>query len=242
MKNKILYVASVLMLLMLQNTFATTAIGQNPKPKKVLVVGGGSSHDYTTWYKKEDTQFLNSFDHLSVNYTENTDSIRHYLKTVDVLVLVNNQPIPAASQKAIEQFVQQGKPLVLLHAAVWYNWDEWPTYNKQFVGGGSKSHEQFQEFKNLVVNTAHPITQNVSSQFNFKDELYRHEPLVDGPGIQVLVVGESLETGKVYPAVFTVNHPKSKIVGITLGHDENSHLNKDYKTLLINSINWTLNK
>ena len=169
MKNKLVILSRVLLVLILHGAFVTLAEAQNPKPKKVLVVGGGSSHDYTTWYKTGDTGFLNSFAHLSVNYTENTDSIRHYLKNVDVLVLVNNQPIPAASQKAIENYVQQGKPLVLLHAALWYNWDDWPTYNSAYVGGGSKSHEQFQEFKNLVVNTAHPITQNVSGQFNFKD-------------------------------------------------------------------------
>ncbi|MDH5827000.1 ThuA domain-containing protein [Sphingobacterium faecium] len=211
------------------------------KKKNVLVVGGGGSHDFDRWYKIEDTKLINTMADVNAIYTDNTDSIRFYLKTTDLLVLTNNQPISKASQVAIEKFVAQGKPLILLHAAVWYNWEDWSKYNLEYVGGGSKSHENFQEFKNIVVNTAHPINQGVSPEFTFKDELYRHEPDATGKGIDVLVIGQSLETAKVYPAVFTVNHAKSRIVGITLGHDEHSHLNKDYRKILINAIHWALN-
>lgn len=211
------------------------------KKKNVLVVGGGSSHDFNRWYKNEDTKLINSMPGVYAIYTDNTDSIQYYLKNMDLLVLTNNQPIPTVSQKAIEKFVYQGKPLVLLHAAVWYNWNDWTKYNLAYVGGGSKSHENFQEFKNIVVNKASPITKGVSESFNFKDELYRYEPDASGLGINVLVIGLSLETAKVYPVVYTVNHKASRIVGVTLGHDENSHLNKDYRKLITNSINWALN-
>lgn len=208
--------------------------------KRVLVVGGGSSHDFDRWYKQEDTNFINSLDGVEAIYTSNTDSIRYYLKNVDLLVLTNNQPIPASSQAAIEQFVSKGNPLILLHAAVWYNWADWPLYNEKLVGGGSRSHENFQAFTNRVVNASHPINQGVSESFTFKDELYRHSFSPALEGVNVLVVGHSLETDKVYPVVYTVPHAKSRIVGITLGHDEHSHLDKDYRQLLRNSVHWTL--
>jgi len=239
MKNKLLIV--VLAVASIFSTLTNEAGWANAQKKKnVLVVGGGSSHDFDRWYKNEDTKLINSIAGVQAIYTDNTDSIRHYLKTTDLLVLTNNQPIPATSQQAIEKFVAQGKPLVLLHAAVWYNWNDWPKYNKDFVGGGSKSHENFQAFKNLVVNTAHPINAGVSESFTFKDELYRHVPDPAGLGINVLVIGQSLETEKVYPVVYTINHKTARIVGITLGHDEHSHLNKDYRKILTNSITWAL--
>lgn len=215
---------------------------KNGKVKKVLVVGGGSSHDYDKWYKEADLALLNSLEGISAIYTDNTDSIQYYIKGVDLLILSNNQPITEKSQQAIEKFVSKGKPLVLLHAALWYNWQDWPLYNRVFVGGGSTSHEDFQEFKNRVVNPGHPITQGVSSQFSFKDELYRYVPDSESKGIEVLVIGQSLETDEIYPVVFTVKHPKSRIVGITLGHDGDSHLNDDYKKLVVNAVKWTLNK
>ena len=240
MRNTYLVIVAGMILMLFSSELFAQAVVKSGKPKKVLMVGGGSSHDYQRWYKNEDTKFLDSFDHLEVQYTENTDSIAHYLKSTDLLILVNNQEIAAPSKVAIEKFIQKGKPMIMMHAAVWYNWNDWPKYNFEYVGGGSKSHEKVQEFKNLVVNNGHAITKNVSPQFNFQDELYRHEPDPAGKGIDVLVIGESLETGKVYPAVFTVNHPKSRLVGITQGHDQHSHLNKDYKAILINSVNWAL--
>lgn len=241
MKDWIYNYRFVLMFLLLFGlTFKGYAVNnnKNSKPKKVLMVGGGSSHDFERWYKGEDLQLINSMQGISAFYTDNTDSIKFYLKDIDLLILTNNQPISKESQQAIEKYVAKGGPLILMHAALWYNWNDWPKYNTELVGGGSTSHETFQLFKNLVVNPVHPITAGVASQFDFKDELYRHVPEPNSLGLDVLVIGESLETGKVYPVVFTVNHSKSKIVGITLGHDEHSHLSPDYKKIVRNSVEW----
>ncbi len=231
----------VLQIVVLLGAFFTGGNLYAQKVNQVIMVGGGSSHDYHRWYQQEDRDFLNQQSHLNVRYTENTDSLADYLKNADLLILVNNQEIAARSKNAIEKHVAKGKPVLMLHAATWYNWKDWPQYNLDYLSGGSNSHEKFQEFKHLVVNKAHPITQGVSPQFYFKDELYIYQPELKGRGIEVLLIGESLETGKVFPTVFTVKHPKAKLVGITLGHDEHSHLNEDYKTLLINSVNWALN-
>ncbi|SEL61093.1 ThuA domain-containing protein [Parapedobacter koreensis] len=217
-----------------------TALGQT-KPVRILMVGGGGSHDFGRWYGQEDTKTLESTGSYRVMYTERPDSIPAYLKNTDLLILANNQPIDSKGQAAITKFVEKGKGLLLLHAAVWYNWADWPAYNLNYVGGGSKSHEKFQEFKNYVVNPAHPITQGVAATFEFKDEFYRQIPDPAARGIEVLVIGQSKETDAVYPVVFTVKHPKAKIVGITLGHDEHSHQHEAYKALLINAVNWAAN-
>lgn len=219
---------------------AGNALGQT-KSLQILMVGGGGSHDFGRWYGQEDAQTIESTGTYSVTYTEHTDSIPAYLKKADLLILTNNQPINAAGQAAITKFVEKGHGLLLLHAAVWYNWADWPEYNLNYVGGGSESHEKFQEFKNYVVNAAHPITQGVSAKFEFKDELYRHVPDPNAKGIEVLVIGQSKETDAVYPVAFTVKHRKAKIAGITLGHDEHSHQHEAYKTLLINAVNWIAN-
>lgn len=211
------------------------------QPLRVLMVGGGGSHDFGRWYGQEDTKTIESSGPYDVTYTERTDSIPAYLKQSDLLILTNNQPIDEKGQAAVTQFVEKGHGLLLLHAAVWYNWADWPAYNLNYVGGGSKSHEKFQEFKNYVVNPAHPITQGVPKKFEFADELYRHIPDPQAKGISVLVIGQSKETDEVYPVVFTVKHPKAKIAGITLGHDEHSHQHDAYRKLLTNALNWIAN-
>ncbi|MGK6349845.1 ThuA domain-containing protein [Parapedobacter sp. DT-150] len=208
---------------------------------RVLMVGGGGSHDFARWYGQEDTKTIESTGSYQVTYTEQPDSIPVYLKQTDVLILANNQPVGAKSQAAITKFVEKGKGLLLLHAAVWYNWEDWPAYNLNYVGGGSKSHEKLQEIKNFVVNPGHPITQGVPAKFEFVDELYRLVPDPTAKGIEVLVIGQSKETDAVYPGVFTVKHKKAKIAGITTGHDEHSHQHEAYRTLLLNALKWVTN-
>lgn len=229
--NKTIKLGAAMLLILFVSSTATYA-------QRVLIVGGGSSHDFERWYKQEDVNTLTQNGGFTVRYTDKTDSIAFYLKSTDVLVLSNNQDIAESGKRAIDKFVKKGKGLVLLHAAVWYNWQDWPEYNLNYVGGGSRSHENFQEFKNYVVHPTHPITQGVSARFDFKDELYRHEFDPKSPGVEVLVIGQSKETDLVYPVVYTVKHKKSKIAAITLGHDEHSHQHKAYQTLLVNTVKW----
>jgi len=227
--------------LMLVAAAATTAASAQAKAVRVLMVGGGGSHDFARWYGQEDARLIEAAGNYRVTYTERTDSIPAYLKQSDLLVLANNQPIGAEGRTAITDFVEKGKGLLLLHAAVWYNWDDWPAYNRNYVGGGSRSHEKYQEFKNYVVNPAHPVTKGVPAKFEFRDELYRHAPDPSARGVEVLAIGQSKETDAVYPAVFVVKHPKARIVGITLGHDEHSHLHEAYRRLLANAVDWIAN-
>jgi len=211
------------------------------KTIRILMVGGGGSHDFARWYGGEDALLIESSGNYRVTYTERTDSISAYLKKADMLILANNQPIDATGQAAITKFVEKGHGLVLLHAALWYNWNDWPAYNRNYVGGGSRSHEEYRVVKSFVVNVAHPITRDVPTKFEFSDELYRHQPDPAARGIEVLVIGQSKETDAVYPTVFVVKHPKAKIAGITLGHDDPSHLHEAYRKLLANAVDWVAN-
>ncbi|KKX49572.1 hypothetical protein [Sphingobacterium sp. IITKGP-BTPF85] len=61
-----------------------TFIASCAKKKNILVVGGGGSHDFNRWYKIEDTQLINTIEGVHATYTDNTDSIRFYLKTTDL--------------------------------------------------------------------------------------------------------------------------------------------------------------
>jgi uncharacterized protein len=59
-----------------------------------------------------------------------------------------------------------------------------------------------------------------------------------GPPINVLAVGKNIQTGKLYPVVWTTDAPGAKIVCITLGHDEKSHGLPAFQTLLVNAHEW----
>jgi uncharacterized protein len=209
------------------------------KTIQVLMVGGGASHDFDKWYKGTDVEILTRDGFANVRYTDNTDSIKIYLKEIDVLYLTNNQPIQdVGNRKAIMDFVNSGKGLVLGHAALWYNWEDWPEYNLLLASGGSRGHDKYGLFDVYVENKKHPVTKGVPKKFTLKDELYYFKVDPSGYGIEVLALAKSKESVG-FPSIFVVNHPKSRIVGIALGHDGESHNLDVYHQLLRNAIKWT---
>ena len=211
----------------------------NSSTIRVLMVGGGSSHDFDRWYKQADAQTLESEGLASVQYTSNTDSIASYLPNVDVLYLSNNQPInDPVVRKAIFDFVNAGKGLVLAHAALWYNWSDWPEYNNQLVSGGSRGHDPYGSFEVTVTNPDHPVTEGVEQKFTLKDELYYYQTDAAGPGIEVLASASAPGSDKSFPSVFVVNHAEGRVVGLALGHDAESHDLPAYQTLLRNAVKW----
>lgn len=209
------------------------------KTIQVLMVGGGASHDFDKWYKGTDVETLSRDGFANVRYTDNTDSIKFYLNDIDVLYLTNNQPIQdIGTRKAIMDFVDSGKGLVLAHAALWYNWDDWHEYNLLLASGGSRGHDKYGLFDIYVENNKHPLMKGVPKKFSLKDELYYFKVDPAGKGVEVLATAMTKESVG-FPSVFVVNHPKSRIVGITLGHDGESHELEVYHKLLRNAIRWT---
>ena len=215
------------------------AVQAQTKSIRVLMVGGGSSHDYDRWYRQEDAATLEKDGLATVTYTSDPGDILRYLPETDVLMLCNNQPIrDTLARKAIFDFVGRGKGLVLAHAAIWYNWADWPMYNFKLVSGGSRGHEKYGEFSVTVNDRKHPVTSNLPAKFTLKDELYYYKEDVAGPGIKVLAITSADASGKTYPSLFVVKNPKARIVGFALGHDAASHELPEYRTILRNAVKW----
>src|SRR5215210_901265 len=79
---------------------AISACGQNASmlttsasAPRVLIVGGGASHDFAQWFDTADAATL-ATGGAQVRYTEDTGSILPALAATDVLYLSNNQPLP----------------------------------------------------------------------------------------------------------------------------------------------------
>ena len=210
---------------------------------RALIVGGGSSHDFDRWFNQADTATLRADGQATVHYTDKPEAILPALGNLDVLYLSNNQPLSdSALRQGIFQFADSGKGLLLAHPALWYNWNDWPEYNRQFVGGGARSHDKYGEFEVTVDDPAHPIMAGVPGTFRIKDELYHFQKDALGMSIQVLATGRNLATGKSYPVVWISQHPKARIICISLGHDGAAHEHPALQTLLRNSLRWAAGK
>jgi putative membrane-bound dehydrogenase-like protein len=210
---------------------------------KVLLIGGGASHDYQKWFNEHDTKVLVEAGY-SVNYTEDAAVAAKELANADVAVISANHGSFSgiAFRDALMKFIEAKKGLVLLHPGLWYNWGDWAEYNKSIAGGGSRGHDALGEFEVKVLNAQHPLLKGVSGGFRITDELYYYQPDPAGTPVEVLAAATSRQKSGDFPQVFVVKHPKTRIAGLTLGHDGRAHELPQYKTLLLNAVQWTSGK
>ena len=217
-----------------------------PGKKKVLIISGGSSHNFGKFFGETDGATLSAAG-FSVNYTEDREQAASEIKNADVaLISVNRQFFDTpAYRKALFDFAAAGKGIVMLHPGTWYGFADWPELNATIVGGGARGHDRIAKFSVNAVQPSHPIMKGVPASFDVEDELYylNAEPDKVPAGVAAMdVIAEtspSVRFKKPHPAVWTTKHPSARIVGITLGHDERVHDLPAFKTLLVNAVTWT---
>jgi putative membrane-bound dehydrogenase-like protein len=216
-----------------------------PGKSKVLIIAGGSSHNFGKFFGETDGATLTAAG-FSVNYTEDRDQAAAELKNADVAVVsVNRQFFDTPEyRKALFDFAAAGKGLVMLHPGTWYGFANWPELNAAIVGGGARGHDRIAKFSVVAVQPAHPIMKGVPASFDVEDELYylNAEPERIPAGTAAMEVlaetSPSVRFKKPHPAVWTTKHATARIVGITLGHDERVHDHAAFKTLLVNAVTW----
>jgi len=218
------------------------AVGPDIAQTRILIVGGGSSHDFKRWFGDADKATIEQMHPAWVDYTEKPDVIASAVPSLDVLVSSTNQPVGSDARKGFFDMANAGKGLVLIHPALWYNWGNFPEYNRELVGGGTHGHDRYGEYEVDVVNQNHPVTAGLPAKFKISDELYNFIPDPQGTPIEVLAQATSPLTGKTFPQIWIVKHPKARIVCITLGHDGVAHNGPEYQRLLQNAVRWAAGK
>lgn len=222
-----------------------TPVNWEPGKKRVLIIGGGSSHKFAEFFGGTDSAILKGAGY-TVHYTEDRDQAAAELAGADVAVIsVNRQFFDTPEyRKALFDFAAAGKGLVMLHPGTWYGFAQWPELNAQIVGGGARGHDRLGKFSVTAVKADHPVMKGVPASFEVEDELYymNAEPDKIPPGtasITVLAETSPSQRYKVpHPSVWIVSHPKARIVGIALGHDQRVHDLPAFRTLLTNAVGW----
>jgi putative membrane-bound dehydrogenase-like protein len=216
-----------------------------PGKTKVLIIAGGSSHNFGKFFGGTDAATLTAAG-FSVNYTEDRDQAAAELANADVAVVsVNRQYFDTpAYRKALFDFAAAGKGLVMLHSGTWYGYADWPELNAAIVGGGARGHDRIAKFSVVTVKADHPVMKGVPASFDVEDELYyvNAEPEKVPAGtaaIEVLAeTSPSMRFKKPHPSVWTTTRAKGRVVGIALGHDERVHDLPAFKTLIANAVRW----
>lgn len=216
---------------------------------KVLIITGGTSHDFARFFGGTDRETLQAAG-FSVNYTENVDQAVAELARADVaLVSVNRRGFDTpAYRAALFEFARSGKGLVLMHSATWFGSYRtvWPEMYATLVGGGARGHDApdpARPFSVKAVKPAHPVMKGVPASFDVIDELYYINAEGNNPpgtvAIDVLAeTSPSLQFKIPHPAIWITSHPQARIVVTSLGHDQRTHDHPAFKTLLVNATRW----
>jgi type 1 glutamine amidotransferase len=227
----------------------TTAPSWESGKTKVLIIGGGSSHNFAKFFGETDSATLKAAGYTT-HYTEDRDQAASELKDADVAIVSVNRKFfdTPAYRKALFDFAAVGKGLIMLHPGTWYGFAEWPELNAKIVGGGARGHDKLGPFTVSVLAKDHPVMKGVPASFDVTDELYyvnaEADKIPEGTApIQVLAqTSPSQKFGKPHPSVWITNHDRARIVGIALGHDERVHDLDAYKTILANAVKWAARK
>jgi type 1 glutamine amidotransferase len=131
------------------------------------------------------------------------------------------QPGPGTSARAnLQQFVEGGKGLVLLHFACGAWHDEWPEFvnlaGRVWAGLKGAQHDPFGPFRVEIVEPDDPLVRGMAD-FETQDELYTC--LVGDVPIKVLAQAKSKVDGKYHPMAFTTRCGQGRSFQCPLGHN-----------------------
>jgi type 1 glutamine amidotransferase len=228
---------------------AATPVKWEAGKTKVLVIGGGSSHNFAKFFGETDVATLKAAG-FTVHYTEDRDQAAAELANADVAVISVNRKFfdTAAYRKALMDFAAAGKGIVMLHPGTWYGFGGWPELNAQIVGGGARGHDRNHPFEVKAVKAEHAIMAGVPASFTVEDELYyvNAEPeKIPAGTAKIRVLAETSPSDKYkapHPSVWVTEHPKARVVGIALGHDARVHELKPFQQILSNAVKWASGK
>ncbi|WP_395733010.1 PVC-type heme-binding CxxCH protein [Prosthecobacter sp.] len=228
---------------------AATPVQWEAGKTKVLVIGGGSSHNFAKFFGETDVATLKGAG-FTVHYTEDRDQAAAELANADVAVISVNRKFfdTAVYRKALFDFAAAGKGIIMLHPGTWYGFGGWPELNAQIVGGGARGHDRIHPFEVKAVKAEHAIMAGVPASFTVEDELYyvNAEPeKIPAGTAKITVLAETSPSDKYkagHPSVWITEHPKARVVGIALGHDARVHDLKPYQQILTNAVKWASGK
>ena len=231
------------------------SFAQENKPIRLLISGGGDWHPYG---QCSGALFdaLRKTGGVVCTYSEDPAALKaDNLKNYDVLVIYNGvyyegtegkqkEPTPAYIPKSLEQFVQNGGGLLIIHSAV-ASYSDWKDYIN-LIGGiwdwKKSAHDAYGKLKSDVV-AGHPIVKDLPKSFEFQDEFYH--TLTVQPGVKVLVEATHQKGGKTVtePLVWVQkDSPKERVAVIMQGHDMGSWGNENMQKMLTNAIRWAAKK
>jgi len=158
---------------------------------------------------------------------------------------VTYDPMRPPQQRAFEDYVASGRPILAHHGAV-ASYDDWPRFG-ELVGvtwvWGQTSHSPVGKHTVRVKPTNHPVIEGVSD-FEIFDELYYNLRLTRDLPAQVHAT--ATWDGAQHPMVITAEGGRTdgagKLIYLANGHDMKAFEAPEMRRLWVNTVHWLLQR
>jgi hypothetical protein len=230
-----------------------------PGAIRVLILSGRNNHDWRTTTPFLRTILVDS-GRFDVRVEEEPAGITPAtLAAYHALVLDYDGPRwGEVTEKAVEDFVKQGKGLVAVHAASYsftgmevlgdghkhtgIKQPPWPEYLKMIGGWWTEKtgHAPRHCFDVKLIDRNHPITQGLQESFVVSDELYHNHQM--SPEVHILAASFDDPaiggTGKDEPMLWTVPYGRGRVFYTALGHDVAAMQETGFVSTFVRGTEW----
>ncbi|NNE77392.1 MAG: dehydrogenase, partial [Pricia sp.] len=204
-----------------------------PRRVELLFLGHAQEHHNSRAYFPILASALTK-DGINMTYTEEVKDLNS--KTLDnydgLIIYANHENINHNQEKALLDFVDQGKAFIPIHSAS-YCFKDSPEYI-DLVGAQFMSHETG-TFTAEIVNTEHPVTSDLEP-FETWDETYVHDKIAD----DISVLMERVEGDYREPWTWVKEYGNGKVFYTAYGHDERTWNNPGFHELVKEGILWAV--
>ena len=214
-------------------TFAVPAFGAEPPKLKVLFLGDNAGHKPADRFKQLQPVFAKRG--IELTYTDKLEALNaKNLGAYDALMIfANHTKIAPEQEKALLEYVENGKGFVPLHCAS-YCFLNSPKYI-EMVGAQFRSHGTG-TFRTEVVKADHEITKGFKS-FSSWDETYVHTKHNE-KGRTVLEVRAEGELKE--PWTWVREQGKGRVFYTAWGHDHRTWSHPGFHNLVERGLRWSV--
>lgn len=221
----------------------------------VVIVMAESLYDTAESLTRYANDYLGQEFRVSLVYSDKTDP--NHLPGIDVIddadlliVSVRRRALPKRQLARVRAHVAAGKPVLGLRTASHafsvrssldanLNADQWPTFDRDVLGGNYQGHHANDLRSTVSVATKSEITQGVEPVFPQGGSLYRNAPLP--PGTTTILNGDA-EGVTTEPVAWTFTRAGGgRSFYTSLGHPDD-FLNNNFTQLLYNAIHWCVGR
>ncbi len=233
----------MVLLLLLCSTAGFSSVGAAPRePLKVVLWLGGFAHEFRSVGEILDEalprhrpmKITIAWDGEFLDAAEPPDLILMYhchQSTKDILT--------DAQKETLLKVVKEGVGVVALHAS-YYSFLEWDEYHK-FYGARFIEHGKSEaRLRVTPKQKQHPIFAGIDEPLEIVSELYRSTPVPED--CDVLAHSMEIDQGISQPSIWTRTYGKGRIVTILPGHFADNYRNAPFQRLIVNSMDWAVNK